>query len=185
MPRKSDKILSALYELLRDNRAHDFLEAGRHSGTSKNLREALESLAIESDLIAERSQSGFNNSRKSEAIKDKSRGSRAANDRQKKTYLFSPSGLYPGISQSLYLKNLTNFLGDKKYFPDKSALQKLVSKTGLSVDFDAKSSRQRFARKIALEGAKSEDFKTKLFEMIEDDASKQTQGWLEIIRKRQ
>ena len=177
MSKRSYKIISTLYGLLSEHSEVDFIEASNHEGISKNLRTALQSLAEESDQI-ENGDTAVVSSEESNPKKKKN-----PNAKYKKRIQFSASDLSPEIGMLQYEKNLTNFLSDPKYFPSKAELQELLLKTSLIVEIEPRASRQRTARKIAIEGTKSDAFRVRLFEIIQDDASKQTQGWLDIISK--
>ena len=178
MSRKSYQILSTLYGLLGEHDSEHFLEASTHQDVSSSLGVILRMLAEESSRIE---SSGTKNDRQpKEALRAEKKRTELS---YKKAKLFSPSSLSPKIDPAQYAENLIIFLNDAKFFPSKHELQDLAIKTNLPIEIDARASRDRTARKIAIEGAKSDVFKERLFEIVQNDASKQTQGWLDIIRK--
>jgi len=172
MRKKSYRIISALYRVLGDYSREDIVEASRQLGLPPGIRAALLALAEEGDLDLPDSVSDRQSARR---VHDSRR-----EDGPKNGHGRTPS-LSPKLPTEIYKRNLKMFLNSKSRFKSKQDLVDFASKLGFQEQVSSKDSRERVERKIAAFAVDNQEFQQALYEILPNDWSKQTSGWLELI----
>jgi hypothetical protein len=172
MRKESYRIISALYKILGDYNREDIAEASRQIGLPPGLRAALRALIEESD----RSEPDlFSKSGKPRRGRETRREDGTTNGHGR-----TPS-LSPKLPGEIYKRNLQAFLNSKSRFKNKQDLINFASKLGFQENVSSKASRQRVEQKITSFALNHPEFREKLYQIVPNDWSKQTSGWLELI----
>jgi hypothetical protein len=157
MRQEGFQVVAELYRLLATFQSSAIADAARLPGISDNLRAALS--ALHREAVA---RGGTSN----------------ANDKASERNAAKPG---PGARSLEPLELLL----DPKRFPTKQDLVEFCRLLGVGVDIDAKSSRERIARRIARFVDEDQQARERMYDLAKRSTSDQTSGWIKLIRRGQ
>lgn len=179
MHKESYKIISALYKILGEYSREDIVEASRQNGLPSGLSAALRALASEADRDL---PNMLSQQKKSRRAREKLREEKSTRREEGPAngHGRAPS-LSPKLPPEIYKRNLQSFLNSKARFRNKQDLVEFALKLGFLEPISTKDSRDRVEKKIIRNALDDPKFRDDLYQVIPNDWSKQTSGWLELI----
>lgn len=173
MPNAPFQIISTIYRLLGDYDSKQLREASRQKGLPRGLRMAIQALASE----AESGQLTFPSKDSSASGASRSSWKR----RPPRNGGGQAPSLSPNLPEEVYRKNLSDFLSSKSRFKNKSELMQFAKEVGFKDVIGPKESRKRAENRIVAFALSNADFRNRLDDIVPNDWSKQTSGWLDLI----
>ena len=141
------------------------MAASKKRGLSKNIREAISLLADEARSM----EVGSVSKKRTKPVKPK---------RSAETLSLSPD-----LPESIYQRNLYEFLMSSKHLQMRRNLIEFTARLGFPLDFNKKDNRQRVARRIVSFAIEDADFREAIYKAFTNNSSSsQTEGWLKLIR---
>ena len=168
MSKSTYQILAVIYDLIGEHETQSFVDAGKNRGVSPNIRRALLALAEEARFAES-------------AVSARPMQRRKKNSGEHRHRNELPN-LSPDLPVERYRENLLDFLTNTRHFRVRSQLVDFVHHLGYPMDFDAKDSRQRVAKKLVSFALKEPELRQAISDTVTRGESSQTQGWLKLIR---